>query len=149
MPFIFHAKNPHPTNHPAKNSSFFLVKLRCPSSFVNLSILSFFFFLISLSKNYEKFNTFAFINIFVFFSQFAVSQPCLFTVDNAQFIDPESWDFLEDLSKDSHAILVLALRPFSSSNPPCETASRLIASESTKKIKLGQWSVNFCVIDSV
>ena len=72
-----------------------------------------------------------------FFFQFAVSQPCLFAVDNAQFIDEESWDFLEDLSADSHAILVLSLRLFSSSNPPCETAIRLIGHESTDKIKLG------------
>ncbi|XP_078349307.1 adenylate cyclase type 10-like isoform X2 [Oculina patagonica] len=69
--------------------------------------------------------------------QFAVNRPCLFTVDNAQFIDQESWDFLEDLSADSHAILVLSLRPFSSSNPPCEAAIRLIGHETTKKIKLG------------
>ena len=72
--------------------------------------------------------------------QFAIKQPCLFAVDNAQFIDQESWDFLEDLSKDSHAILVLALRPFSSSNPPCEAAIRLIGHEVTKRIKLGQIS---------
>lgn len=72
-----------------------------------------------------------------FYFQFAVSQPCLFAVDNAQFIDEASWDFLEDLSADSHAILVLSLRPFSSSNPPCETAIRLIKHEMTKKIKLG------------
>ncbi|XP_067031685.1 LOW QUALITY PROTEIN: adenylate cyclase type 10-like [Acropora muricata] len=75
--------------------------------------------------------------LFEIVHQFAVSQPCLFAVDNAQFIDPESWDFLEDLSKDSHAILVLALRPFSSSNPPCETANRLIGHNTTKRIKLG------------
>lgn len=80
---------------------------------------------------------FFFILVFSFLFQFAVSQPCLFTVDNAQFIDQESWDFLEDLSKDSHAILVLALRPFSSSNPPCEAATRLIGHEMTKKVKLG------------
>ena len=72
-----------------------------------------------------------------FFFQFAVSQPCLFTVDNAQFIDEASWDFLEDLSADSHAILVLSLRPFSSSNPPCKAAIRLIGHEKTRKIKLG------------
>ena len=83
-------------------------------------------------------------NVFVF--QFAVSQPCLFAVDNAQFIDPESWDFLEDLSKDSHAILVLALRPFSSSNPPCETAERLIGHNTTKRIKLGWIHVYLCMM---
>ena len=60
-------------------------------------------------------------------------------MDNAQFIDQESWDFLEDLSADSHAILVLSLRPFSSSNPPCKAAIRLIGHETTKKIKLGQF----------
>ena len=58
-------------------------------------------------------------------------------MDNAQFIDQESWDFIEDLSADSHAILVLCVRPFSSSNPPCEAAIRLIGHEATKKVKLG------------
>lgn len=72
-----------------------------------------------------------------------MSQPCLFTVDNAQFIDQESWDFIEDLSADSHAILVLSLRPFSSSNPPCEAAIRLIGHETTKKVKLGKFIIHF------
>lgn len=64
-------------------------------------------------------------------------------MDNAQFIDQESWDFIEDLSADSHAILVLSLRPFSSSNPPCEAAIRLIGHESTKKVKLGKFIIHF------
>lgn len=71
--------------------------------------------------------------------QFAVDQPCMFMVDNAQFIDEASWDFLEDLSANSHAVLVLSLRPFSSSNPPCEAAIKLIGHKTTKKIKLGEW----------
>lgn len=72
-----------------------------------------------------------------------MSQPCLFTVDNAQFIDQESWDFIEDLSADSHAILVLSLRPFSSSNPPCEATIRLTGHETTKKVKLGKFRIHF------
>lgn len=64
-------------------------------------------------------------------------------MDNAQFIDQESWDFIEDLSADSHAILVLSLRPFSSSNPPCEAAIRLIGHETTKKVKLGKFIIHF------
>jgi hypothetical protein len=62
----------------------------------------------------------------------------LFAVDNAQFIDHESWDFLEDLQRDSHAVLILALRPFSASNPPCKSAVRMINDRQSKKFKLGK-----------
>ncbi|XP_048586687.1 adenylate cyclase type 10-like isoform X2 [Nematostella vectensis] len=68
--------------------------------------------------------------------QIAVEQPCLFAVDNGQFIDHESWEFLEDLQQDSHAVVLLALRPFSSANPPCEAAVRMINHQKTKKFQL-------------
>ena len=70
-------------------------------------------------------------------------------MDNAQFIDEESWDFLEDLSADSHAILVLSLRPFSSSNPPCKAAIRLIEHEMTKKIKLGELIISDSIRNNI
>ena len=47
--------------------------------------------------------------------QVALAQPCVFFVDNAQWVDAESWTFLYDVSCDGSALLVLAMRPFAQS----------------------------------
>jgi hypothetical protein len=58
-------------------------------------------------------------------------------VENGHFIDNESWNFLEDLVSDSHAILVMAIKPLNTVTNLPESAKRLIADTQTVKITLG------------
>ena len=41
-----------------------------------------------------------------------MSKPCVFGVDDAHWIDRESWGFFLDLATDPNSILILAMRPF-------------------------------------
>ena len=45
------------------------------------------------------------------FSQEALSQPCVFGIDNAHLVDSDSWEFILDLALDPNAILVMTTRP--------------------------------------
>ena len=49
-------------------------------------------------------------------SQEALSKPCVFGIDDAHWIDSDSWEFLLDLAIDPNAILVLTTRPLGKSN---------------------------------
>lgn len=49
----------------------------------------------------------------------------LFTLDDAQNVDSDSWNFISTLAKDSRALCVLGMRPFSPDKPPCLTAGKV------------------------
>ncbi|XP_038075913.1 adenylate cyclase type 10-like [Patiria miniata] len=69
--------------------------------------------------------------------QFTLSQCVIFAVDDAHFIDPDSWDFLTDFAEDSSAVCVLTMRPFKPDRPPCVAAHRVLLHANTLHIKLG------------
>ena len=58
-------------------------------------------------------------------------------MENGHFIDNESWDFLEDLVSDSHAVLVMTIKPLNTVTNFPESAKRLISDSETVKIVLG------------
>ncbi|XP_022103709.1 adenylate cyclase type 10-like isoform X2 [Acanthaster planci] len=69
--------------------------------------------------------------------QFTLDQCVIFAVDDAHFIDPDSWDFLTDFAEDSSAVCVLTMRPFKPDKPPCVAAHRVLVHPNTLHIKLG------------
>ena len=70
-------------------------------------------------------------------TQFTLNQCVVFAVDDAHFIDPESWDFLTDFAEDSSAVCVLTMRPFKPSRPPCVAAYRVLNHANTLHVQLG------------
>ena len=68
------------------------------------------------------------------------SCPNVFIVDNAQFIDAESWEFFLDFVTGSTSALALAMRPLSSNSAQqqCEAAIRILDHDKTKRILLGK-----------
>ncbi|XP_071790978.1 adenylate cyclase type 10-like isoform X1 [Asterias amurensis] len=69
--------------------------------------------------------------------QFTLHQCVIFAVDDAHFIDPDSWGFLIDFAADSSAVCVLTMRPFKPDKPPCIAAHRVLSHQNTLHIKLG------------
>ncbi|XP_039261780.2 adenylate cyclase type 10-like [Styela clava] len=67
----------------------------------------------------------------------AGNQFVMFALDDAQNIDKESWKFITTLSKDSRALCVLGLRPFSPDKPPCDHAKQILCHPKTMFLKLG------------
>ena len=59
-------------------------------------------------------------------------------MENGHFIDNESWDFLEDLVSDSHAVLVMTIKPLNTVTNFPESAKRLTADSQTVKMTLGK-----------
>eukprot|EP00794_Sanderia_malayensis_P020042 gene20042-22009_t len=75
--------------------------------------------------------------LFYLIQSVAKIRPNIFIIDNAQFVDPESWEFFSDFLWESHTVLTLAMRSFSSSNPaPCEEAIKLLQNEKTRRFIL-------------
>ena len=66
-----------------------------------------------------------------------LKEPCVFAVENGHFIDNESWNFLEDLVSDSHAVLVMTIKPLNTITNFPESAKRLISDSQTIKMTLG------------
>lgn len=66
----------------------------------------------------------------------AGSRFVMFALDDAQNIDKESWKFITTLSKDSRALCVLGLRPFSADKPPCDHAKQILSHPKTMFLKL-------------
>ena len=67
----------------------------------------------------------------------------MFVVDNAQFVDAESWGFFFDFFSASNAILVLAMRLLTSvaGQTPCDEELKILDHGKTKRIFLGK---HFC-----
>ncbi|XP_071962575.1 adenylate cyclase type 10-like [Antedon mediterranea] len=68
--------------------------------------------------------------------QFSKKQPILFAIDDAHYIDKESWDFFTDLSKTPYVMCVLSMRPFTNENQPTASARTVLASNKVMKIRL-------------
>ncbi|XP_077990637.1 adenylate cyclase type 10-like [Glandiceps talaboti] len=68
--------------------------------------------------------------------QFTLDKCVIFTVDDAHFIDRESWEFITDLSKDSSAVCLLSMRPFPPNRTSCPAAARVLFCPNTLHIKL-------------
>ena len=49
----------------------------------------------------------------------------LFSLDDAHNIDAPSWEYLLTLCQSPKVLTVLALRPFSPDNPPCDAAKQV------------------------
>ena len=75
------------------------------------------------------------------FFQVVLREPCIFAVENAHYIDCQSWDFLEDLVRDSHAVLVMTMKTLNVATSLPESGQRLIADTNTIKINLGKYLV--------
>nr|XP_002121896.2 adenylate cyclase type 10-like [Ciona intestinalis] len=65
------------------------------------------------------------------------NQFVLFALDDAQNVDSDSWKFITTLSKDSRALCVLTMRPFSPDKPPCQSAKQVLYHPKTMYVKLG------------
>lgn len=68
-----------------------------------------------------------------------MKEPCVFAVENGHYIDNESWNFLEDLVSDSHAVLVVTLKPLNTISNFPKSAKRLISGDQTVKVSLGMF----------
>ena len=60
----------------------------------------------------------------------------IFAIDDAHYIDTDSWDFLAHLASNSSAILLLTMRPFSDIQP-CQRAMAVLSNRNCCHIKLG------------
>ncbi|XP_061440500.1 adenylate cyclase type 10 isoform X2 [Rhineura floridana] len=61
----------------------------------------------------------------------------IFVIDEAQFIDPASWDFLENLLNNLGLFVVMSLSPVNRKGRlPCSTAARVMSSQATTYIQL-------------
>ncbi|CAI5776518.1 adenylate cyclase type 10 [Podarcis lilfordi] len=61
----------------------------------------------------------------------------IFVIDEAQFMDPASWDFLENLLSDIGIFVVMSLSPSPRKGRlPCAAAARLMSSEDTTYVQL-------------
>ncbi|XP_077996460.1 adenylate cyclase type 10-like [Glandiceps talaboti] len=60
----------------------------------------------------------------------------IFAIDDAHFVDAESWELLADLAADSNAVCVMAMRPFASNEKMPRAASTILSSNYTLTIKL-------------
>ncbi|XP_077862654.1 adenylate cyclase type 10-like [Saccoglossus kowalevskii] len=71
-----------------------------------------------------------------FSSQFTIDTCVIFVVDDAHFIDKDSWDFITDLAEDSSAVCLLAMRPFPPNKASCPSAAKVLQNPATLHIKL-------------
>ncbi|XP_070572450.1 adenylate cyclase type 10-like [Ptychodera flava] len=60
----------------------------------------------------------------------------IFAIDDAHFIDNESWELLGDLAADSNAVCVMTMRPFPPNMKPCKAALDILNNNFTMHIKL-------------
>ncbi|XP_033006969.1 adenylate cyclase type 10 [Lacerta agilis] len=61
----------------------------------------------------------------------------IFVIDEAQFMDPASWDFLENLLSNIGIFVVMSLSPTTRKGRlPCAAAARLMSSEDTTYVQL-------------
>lgn len=49
----------------------------------------------------------------------------LFSLDDAQNIDGQSWEYLQTLCQTPKILTLMALRPFSPDKPPCDAAKQV------------------------
>lgn len=83
--------------------------------------------------DYFQFN---YNNVFIV-TQSTSDQAVIFAIDDAHYIDNESWDFLAHLaSSNSSATLLLTMRPFSDVQL-CPTAMAVLNNQKCYHIKLG------------
>ncbi|XP_071485807.1 adenylate cyclase type 10-like [Diadema antillarum] len=89
-----------------------------------------------LHMNSEQ-QTNALHNLLVKIVNQSTSEQCvIFAIDDAHFIDNDSWHFLAHLAANSSAVLLLTMRPFSDIQP-CQTAMGVLSNRNCYHIKLG------------
>lgn len=69
--------------------------------------------------------------------QEALAKPCVFGLDDAHWIDPDSWSFLLDLALDPNAILVLTTRPIESFKQKHPAMLEILSHPHTIMLNLG------------
>lgn len=71
------------------------------------------------------------------FFQVAEKEVLIFVIDEAQFIDSVSWDFLDNLIKNFSIFIVMSLSPLTRKGRQlCSSAARIMQSPSTTYIPL-------------
>ncbi|XP_074078020.1 adenylate cyclase type 10 isoform X2 [Macrotis lagotis] len=63
----------------------------------------------------------------------------IFVIDEAQYIDTTSWEFLEKLIQELTVFIILALSPFI--DPPCKSASSIMKNRNTTYAIIGEISL--------
>lgn len=63
-------------------------------------------------------------------------KPCVFGIDDAHWIDPDSWNFLTDLEREDNAILILTTRPLERMDKKPPALVEILNHPSTKVIYL-------------
>ena len=90
-----------------------------------------------MTKRHWRLYEFCKFYLLVSYFKVFLKEPCIFAVENGHFIDNESWNFFEDLVSDSHAVLVMTIKPLNTVTNFPESAKRLIADTQTVKMTLG------------
>ena len=68
--------------------------------------------------------------------QEALSKPCVFGIDDAHWIDADSWEFLLDLALDPNAIFILTTRPLDRQKEKHPTMIEILNHPHTKMVEL-------------
>ncbi|XP_033119981.1 adenylate cyclase type 10-like [Anneissia japonica] len=69
-------------------------------------------------------------------SQFTTEHSILFVIDDAHYIDKDSWDFLADLTQTPQVMCVLSMRPFTKEYQPSASAKGVLSGKRVVKIRL-------------
>lgn len=72
-------------------------------------------------------------------------KPCVFGIDDAHWIDPDSWLFLLDLIHEPNALLILTLRPVEGIEKKPPALMSMLEHSNTKILKLEGLSLEHMV----
>ena len=68
--------------------------------------------------------------------QEALSKPCVFGIDDAHWVDSDSWGFLQDLALDPNAVLVMTMRPLKKDDKQSRAMTQILDHPHTKILQL-------------
>ena len=68
--------------------------------------------------------------------QEALSKPCVFGIDDAHWVDSDSWGFLQDLALDPNAVLVMTMRPLKKDDKQSGAMTQILDHPHTKILQL-------------
>ena len=74
--------------------------------------------------------------MYVCWLQEALCKPCVFGIDDAHWVDTESWGFLLDLALDPNAILVMTTRPMKKDSKQSAAMLDILNHPHTKILRL-------------
>ena len=76
------------------------------------------------------------VHVCVGYMKEALSKPCVFGIDDAHWVDPDSWEFLQDLALDPNAVLVMTMRPLKKDKKQHAAMTEILNHPHTKVLQL-------------